>query len=396
MLIPGRIRVTGIKKGAPGGDMFNYFHYPDWQDMIQNYAIASASLAGLTIHPDSMNATETSGMFRRMLMPPSMLANTQYLPINSTLNEVIMPYLVVDDFEWITDPDSVLTNQQLRLFTDFVKPSPYFLLTGMGGLLPDSEWGPPKTPKLGVPVIVSESRLFTFRVNQQPEPCPQNYTIDPSSEIHLHQAKVANYYNCYAIANVTYRAGVTICEHCKIISPTVLQAQAPLQVIPDSLTPVALGLTAMIGTCLRLSEYAAPLHDSTNKTFAIELTSRAYQGAWSAFAYYFGNQDETDVQIALPTLRANVNPWRVSLWVGLHLSMLTLGFLFICIQSCCSHPWVEDTTMAIFWLNTSAVSLQPDGQRTDPWRPGAEFPKDRMLILEDAGKRSRSVKIKEG
>jgi len=61
----------------------------------------------------------------------------------------------------------------------------------------------------------------------------------------------------------------------------------------------------MIGTCFRLSEYAAPLHNYTSRTFAIELTSRAYQAAWSAFTDYFGTQeDATDVQIALPTLRA--------------------------------------------------------------------------------------------
>ena len=52
------------------------------------------------------------------------------------------------------------------------------------------------------------------------------------------------------------------------------------------------------------------------------------------------------------------------LWVGLHLSSLTL---LICIQSRCSHPWVEDTTMAVLWLNTSAVSLEPAGQGRDPW-----------------------------
>jgi len=100
--------------------------------------------------------------------------------------------------------------------------------------------------------------------------------IDPGLEINLHQAKVKDYYNCYVIANMTYQAGVARCEHCKIISPTVLQPPAPLQVIPDSLTPVALALTAMIGTYFRLSEYATPKNTYTNQSFAIELTSRAY------------------------------------------------------------------------------------------------------------------------
>ena len=386
--ITGRIPVTGIKKGVQGTDVSGYFDYPDWPDAIIEQATASASLAWVTNQPNSANTTEPSTIFRRIL------TTTQYLPVNSTLNNVTVPYFVVDDFEWIRDPDP-LPKQLRPLFHKFKKPSPYFSLNGIGGLIPDSEWGPPRTKKLGNPVVVSESRLFGFHVSQlkHPQLCPQNYSIDPGAVVNLHRALVGDFNNCFAIANVTYRAGAAICQSCKLISPTVVQAQAPLPIIADSFTPMALGLAPVVATYLNFSGYAVPRNYSTNRTLVIELTSRAYQAAWGAFSTNLGHdQDETGVEIPLPTLRANVVPWRVCLWVGLHLLYLTLGLLFVYIQSRCDHPWVENITMAVFWLNTSALSLEPDGQVIDPWKPGAELPRDRMLILEDAGERERSVK----
>jgi hypothetical protein len=388
--ITGRILVTGIKKGVQGTDVSGYFDYPDWPDAIIEQATASASLAWVTNQPN-LTITEPSTMFRRTL------TTTQHLPVNSTLNNVTVPYFVVDDFEWIRDPDP-LPKQLQRLFQDFKKPSPYFSLIGIGGLIPDKKWGPPQTRnlKLGIPVVVSEWRLFGFHVSQleYPQLCPQNYPIDPGALVNLHQAKVRDFNNCFAIANVTYRAGAAICQSCKLISPTVVQAQAPLPIIADSFTPMALGLTPVVATYLKFSGYAVPSGNySTNRTLAIELTSRAYQAAWGAFSTNLGDdEDETAVEIPLPTLRANVVPWRVYLWVGLHLLYLTLGLLFVYIQSRCDHPWVENTPMAVFWLNTSALSLEPDGQVIDPWKPGAELPRDRMLILEDAGEHERSVK----
>ncbi|KDR84141.1 hypothetical protein GALMADRAFT_133500 [Galerina marginata CBS 339.88] len=389
-LIPGDAQVTGIPKGVKGVDLKGYFYYPEWQDDVVEIGTASANLAWLTIQPNSSNITQPATTFRRTL------SNTQYLPVNSTLTNVTIPYFVVDAFEWIGDPDSVLTKQQLPLFSDYTKPSPYFSLSGMGGLLPDREWGPPQANQLGDPITVSESRLFTFRAERRPSssPCPQNYSIDPGSTVNLHQFKGGAYYYCFAIANVTYRAGAAICKSCKVISPTVVQARAPLPLVPDSFTSMALGLAPVIGTYFRFSGYSVPQNAGTNRTMAIELTSRAYQAAWTAYSINLGNQlDNSTVQIALPTLRAKVIPWRVYLWVWLHLLYLALGLLFLYVQSYCKHPWVENTTMAVFWLNTSAVSLAPDSHGVDPWQPGTELPKDRMLVLKNAGEPTRSVKI---
>ena len=159
---------------------------------------------------------------------------------------------------------------------------------------------------------------------------------------------------------------------------------------------MALGLAPALGTNLFFSNYSIPLNYGTRKNLAIEMTSRGYQAAWAAFAdVYAPEWDNTTVKIALPTLCAKIIHWRVDLWVLLHLWVLALGIFFIYFQSRCDHPWVEDTTMAIFWLDTKAVFTKSDGRLvSDPWQPRTEICDDGMLILEldQAGQRSVQVK----
>jgi hypothetical protein len=391
-LIPGSVPLTAIQRGISGADLTSYFTNSFDQTRIVALGSASANLAWVALQPNPTLATitEPSTTIRRII------SGTQYLPTNSTLANVTIPYFTVDAFEWIQDPDSILTAKQIPLFLDYSQYSPYFSDRGIGGLLPDSQWGPTNTPRLGDPQIVSETRLFTFRVSRTYASgngsCPQNYMVDPGSQINLHEYLVTDdYYDCFAIANVTYRAGAAMCQNCKLISPTVVEAQAPLSLIPDSFTSLALALAPSLGTNLIFTNYSIPQNYGTRKNLAIELTSQAYEAAWAAFSDNYGNQlDSTAVEIALPTLRANVIQWRVYLWVALHLWVWVLGLIFVGVQSQCNHPWVEDPMMAVFWLDTSAVLT---GTGVDPWQPGEELPNDGMLKLDRAGQPSHSVTI---
>ncbi|KAF8805270.1 hypothetical protein BYT27DRAFT_7104827 [Phlegmacium glaucopus] len=395
-LIPASSPVTGIVRGVSGANVATYFTYSDLQSSVVEFGTASANLAWAAIQSNSTNITEPSTTFRRVL------DGTRFLPINSTLNNVRIPYFVVNAFEWIKDPDSILTDQQKSSLFDYGSFSPYFSGSfGKIGLLPDKQWGPPNANNLGDPHIVSESRLLSFRVERRSAtevndgPCPQPCLIDPGIQVNLHQLQSGtSYYDCFAIANVTYQAGAAVCQNCEIFSPTVVQAKSPLPLIPDSFTTMALGLAPSLGTWLNFSGYAVPRNYDTRRDLAIELTSRSYQAAWAAYSDRYGNMfEETDVQISLPTSRVKVISWRVYLWAALHLSVLMLGLLFVYIQSYCDHPWVEDPTMAVFWLDTSAIPSSSDGQDIDPWQPGTELPSDGMLILENAGDGSRSVMI---
>ena len=396
--IPGRIPVTGIMRGVNGTDMTSYFKYPDLQTSVMETGAASANLAWIALQRNSANITEPSSTFRRVVI------NTQYLSTNSTLKNVTVPYFAVDAFEWITDPDLFLTTRQQSLLEDYSTFSPYFSGRGAVGLLPDSQWALQTVDKLGDPQIVAESRLLSYRIWRRPwaeGPCLRNYAIDPGSQINFHEyPHTGVWYDCFAIANVTYRAGAAICQDCRLISPTVVQAEDSIQIIPDSFTSMALGLAPSLSTYLIFSGFAVPQNYGTHRNFVIELTSRAYQAAWGAYSDGFGSQEgDTAVQIAVPTLRAKVIPWRVFLWVGLHFSIIALGLLFVYIQSRCDHPWVEDPTLAVFWLDTSAVSHGSDIHSTDTEKSEAGLRRDEMLVLENAGHPSRlvmSVKLKSG
>ena len=401
-LVPGTVPLTNITRGIGGKDISGYFDNLFIQEWILAVGAASANLAWGTLQSSSSSSMiKPATSFRRVLK------GAQYLPTNSTLANVTMPYFVLDAFEWVSDPLKVLKNQQMPLFSDYSSFSPYFSALGIGGPLPDTQWGPPVTPILEDPHIVSETRLLTFRVSRnysdKPILCSQNYTIDPNSSVKLLSVPVGaadSYTDCFAIANITYRAGAMMCPNCKFISPTVLEAQAPFSLIGDSLTSMALGLAPALGTNLFFSDYAIPLNTGTNRNLAIEMVSRGYQAAWAAYVEVFTPEwDDATVQIALPTLRAKIIRWRLYLWAGLHFCVLALGLLFAYIQSHCDHPWVKDTTMAIFWLDTRAVLTNKDGQLVwDPWQPGTEIREDGMLVLEqnEAGRRSVQVKTSSG
>ena len=189
-------------------------------------------------------------------------------------------------------------------------------------------------------------------------------------------------------------------QNCKIISPNVVEAQAPASIIGNYCISHALGMAPFIVANFFLSNYALPLNYGTPRNLAIELTSGAYQAAWAAVADFLTTSaNATTVQIALPTLRANITHWRVYPWVALHLWVLVLGFLFTYIQSQGDHPCVEDPTMAVFWQDTRTVLADSEGQGVlDPWQPGTEIRDDGMLILEqnEAGRRSVQVKRDSG
>ena len=161
---------------------------------------------------------------------------------------------------------------------------------------------------------------------------------------------------------------------------------------------MALALAPSLSTNFFFSNYAVPSNYGTRRNLAIELTSRAYQAAWAALSnVLISESDDATVEIALPTLRTKVIRWRIYLWIALHLSVLVLGLLFIYVQSHCNHPWVQDVTMAIFWLDTRAgLANLPDGQgrgASDPWQPGMEIGSERVLILQLDGASQRSVQV---
>ena len=202
--IPGKMLLSGIPDGSvyrvqvltntEHSEMFGLVNY---ESQIMTMASGSASIAWGTPQSNSIsNITEPSTTFRRVI------DGARYISTNSTLAQVPMPYFALDAFEWVRDPHQVLTNKQLSLLNQNASGYNPFIIraNGTGGLLPDGEWGEgPMTSSYGsmpgsTPMITSETRLFTFRIwfpwpmSTPPTtapPCPQNFTIDPGSEVNF-------------------------------------------------------------------------------------------------------------------------------------------------------------------------------------------------------------------
>ncbi|EDR01175.1 uncharacterized protein LACBIDRAFT_333518 [Laccaria bicolor S238N-H82] len=235
-----------------------------------------------------------------------------------------------DAFEWVQDPQQVLTDTQIPLLnqTRDVDPEPR---VGGGGVQLKAEkkivdavnfkfshagllitiftlimtYLQPVTPlstprilatRLAVvdPSRVPYSRCFNSMLYASLR-ClglvygqPPNYTINPGFQINLFggvNGSMADILPCFAIANVSYRAGASRSRNCKTISPNVVGAEdAPFSLIGNPLTSDALGLSPILGTNLMLSTYAIPSNYGTRRNFFIKLTSRAYQAAWAALS----------------------------------------------------------------------------------------------------------------
>ena len=115
---------------------------------------------------------------------------------------------------------------------------------------------------------------------------------------------------------MAYQAGAITCQSliCRLISSTIVEAQPPFSLVGDPLTSIALALAPSLGTNFFYSNYSVPSNYGTRRNFAIEVTSRAYQAAWTALSDVLINEsDDTAVEIALPTLRTKVTYWRVCL-----------------------------------------------------------------------------------
>ncbi|EDQ99429.1 uncharacterized protein LACBIDRAFT_335084 [Laccaria bicolor S238N-H82] len=101
-LIPGRVALTGITRGVSGIDITGYFNHKPNRTLVVEVGSASAIVAWGIHPPDFFNGAEPSTVFRRVIK------GAQYISVNSTLNTT-MPYFALDAFEWVLDPDQVIS-----------------------------------------------------------------------------------------------------------------------------------------------------------------------------------------------------------------------------------------------------------------------------------------------
>lgn len=157
--------------------------------------------------------------------------------------------------------------------------------------------------------------------------------------------------NCIAVANVTFSAGVVSCKHsAQFIAESLAECQSDQQsdlLDPDPLVEFALALTPETAMQVNMMNTTGWDFENGAANYVQNLLSVAYQGAWSATAY-FTNGPDTLATVAyerIQAVRAEVTAWRVWLWLALN-GVLTLpGFVVYYLQSRVVRPVVQDPVL---------------------------------------------------
>jgi hypothetical protein len=356
-LVPGDQLATGISQSSDGGTWSNYRTYPEDVTAVSAKALGIADTAW-----DSKIGTTMKRVLR----------STANLPINSTLTNVTVPYFSIDAFEWIHDPSSTITQQQIALLSPGLPGgnNPYFTATLVVALIPDTDgWNPPTTTTFPSPTTISQTgTLYALYNHVQPptacDPSQDGYFGGLPSGVGFYANIVSGAYtnsgttNCFVFAQVTYTAGVAVCESCLFSASTVVQPTTALQVVADPMTSEAMVLMPLLGTNMGLGGSSVP--PATNiEQYIRDILPRSYGAAWTALSDYLsGTKLTTDVMIPIPVSTARVLHWRIYLWVVLNIMLTLSGLLFLIVQYQCDNMLVVDTGIVALLMDTQRVQEQ--------------------------------------
>ncbi|KAG8841020.1 hypothetical protein FRC20_005298, partial [Serendipita sp. 405] len=280
--VQGKTTMTGISQSSGAMSLYNYRKWEGTRIEVASLATAMGNMAWGSSNQSDHSAEPA--MVMKRVMPKA-----QSLPVGSILYNVTLPYFVVDNFEWIQDPNSYLTSEQYNLLTNYKNAgthnrdyNPYTVGSGIVGLIPDKKWGPLSGDVTPDPQVVSETRILSYKFIRLPDHGSCEYMlpagVPPNLGIITFQLSVST--DCFLLAKLTYRAGQAECHNCKMASPAVFQTDAiHLTLLPDSLAAEALAITSFISSQMAISGYAVPVLSGGIQNMAIESLSRAYQAS---------------------------------------------------------------------------------------------------------------------
>jgi hypothetical protein len=366
---PGEIMVQGVRPATGITRASDGLAWQNYRGYIEDVRAVSARALGV--------ADTAWGGYKAGTTMKRVLSSTSHLPVNSTLNNVTVPYFTVDAIEWIKNPvlnDPNPANRIDQHDIDAIQPGalgssyPYFVATLVAALIPDGGWDPPTTP-FPPPSKISETRTLWTLYNHQLDstlpcvPSTDGYFGGLPSDVHFYKdiqihgtAKSAN---CIVFARVTYTAGAAVCESCRLSASTVVEPDTAVQVIEDPMTFEATTLMPLLSTNMGLGgSSVSPSADITQ--YINDILPRSYRAAWTALSDYLSTAATltTNVTIPVSVSIARVVHWRVYLWVVLNIMLTFSGLLLLFIQYHCKNTLVVDVGMAVFLLDTQRVLEQ--------------------------------------
>ncbi|KAH7320360.1 hypothetical protein B0J17DRAFT_724041 [Rhizoctonia solani] len=281
------------------------------------------------------------------------------LAINSTIENVTMPYFQVHSIQWIQNRDDIPAFRN-NSAGDVLEPysasqmisGDLALPLGFALLVPNTTTNWSSDPMEST--IIRDTRLlamyykFDAGTNETPTP-----TLPPNAYIDNKQP----YF--YVYAWVAFSAGVGECKdhNCIVSSPSTVRNNTPVDLEPHQLTFQALALTPVVGIHLVSLNTSLPLMWNNIDDYVEAVLVRSYSGAWSALNWNMRTQTTQSSYLpSFPGLLALVDHRRVYLWLGLQLLVTLLGTIFLVIQSSRSkYPLIGDTTLTAFYVDSSMI-----------------------------------------
>ncbi|CUA68050.1 hypothetical protein RSOLAG22IIIB_07724 [Rhizoctonia solani] len=248
------------------------------------------------------------------------------LEFNSTITNVTLPYFMIHSLQWIKEPYEALTPDQRNCTQTWEtwRRANFTSTDGQYGLFVSSTLPP------DAGIVQEDGRIYSF-------------------------------------AWVTFSAGVSRCNDCRLSGPSTVQNDTPLSLQEDNLTNEALSLAPLVAAALVIANSSIPFPMNNVENYVEALLVRSYSGAWNALNDYIGSLSvplTSSYYASQQVLGARIDQGRVFIWLGLQLSATLFGVLSILVQFHTKSmiQFIGDTALTAFYLDTTEVPVR----REDP------------------------------
>ncbi|CAE6526224.1 unnamed protein product [Rhizoctonia solani] len=328
----------------------SYYFDPNFAYVRQDFVFKSIGGVGLAWGRDS-----EPGVLKRVS------STIEALAINSTVENVTLPYFQVHSIQWIQNHDDIpafrdnRTDAVLEPYSNSSPISGTPLPFGYALLVPNTTTNWSSDPMEST--IIRDTRLLAMYYRYDSDTDLKSQALTPSMPPNTYARHIQSYF--YAYAWVTFSAGVGRCkEHsCIVSSPSTIRNNTPVDMEPHQLTFQALALAPVVGLHLVGLNTSLPLSWNNIDSYVEAVLVRSYSGAWDALNSRMWTQSAYSAyHPSFPGLLALVDQRRVYAWLGLQLLVTFLGVIFLIIQSNCSkYALVGDTTLTAFYVDTTMI-----------------------------------------
>ncbi|KAF9630936.1 hypothetical protein BFW01_g1807 [Lasiodiplodia theobromae] len=351
-----------------------------------------------------MNADDSRG--KKLLQTPRrFVPELRGIPVGSLLENITMPQLRISEFDWLDTLESV--PQDVRSAVQEVKSgwfnysrheSPLYSFPGAVTLTHRNNFSSMPMHALPQPRTVQAqtfAALFVFKHDPDKDGLP-NCSIDvngrpsdpPVREYFQMKPFQDNRTYCIAVAKVTFNAGVVSCKHsAQLVAESLAECQNDQQsdlLAPDPLVEFALALTPETVMQVNMMNTTGWDFENGAAHYVQNILNVAYQGAWSATAYFTNNGPDTLTTVAyerIQAVRAEVTAWRVWLWLVLNGVLTLTGLVVYYLQSRVVRPVVQDPVLTAVMMDPSNILKHDRDGICDIDNIGGSDKHDRLLSL---------------